>query len=59
MSADAWETCPFCHTIDSVRGDYEIWLNENGSVHVDFKAICRECGIMWEIRKEINCVVTE
>ena len=59
MSADAWETCPFCHTINSVREDYEIWLNENGLVHVSFKGICKECGAFWEMNKDIICMVSE
>lgn len=56
MSADAWETCPFCHIKESVREDYEIWLNKNGSLHVSFKAVCRKCGTKWELSKDIKCV---
>jgi hypothetical protein len=57
MSADAWENCPFCHSKEAVREDYEMYLNENGSVLVYFKAVCRGCGTKWGFRKDINCVV--
>ena len=55
MGASAWETCPFCHMEDVVREDYEIYLNDDGSVHIYFRAVCRKCGIKWELDRDIKC----
>ena len=55
MSADAWETCPLCHAVEAVREDYEIWLNEDGTVNIHFRAVCRKCGTRWEIDSNIHC----
>jgi len=52
MSADAWEHCPVCRSQQrdskTVREDYDLGLNEDGTAYVYFTARCAACGAKWK-----------
>ncbi len=44
--------------IETVREDYELYLNEDGTAHIDFYAKCQTCGASWEfVTNNIKCRV--
>ena len=58
MSADFWNVCPVCHDRSlsgqeqTVRCDYDIYLEDNAtmSIYVSFK--CTNCGATWMLNKD-------
>jgi len=54
MSADAWRICPKCKASiekdapkeqsETLREDFEVWMDEDGEFHVDYRSHCQVCG---------------
>jgi hypothetical protein len=45
MSADNWGTCPSCHDENSLREDYELYINpDTGEFRADYSGGCSLCG---------------
>lgn len=64
MSADAWWICKFCNpnesddkkflhpkyeTIETVRVDYEVWMDAEGNFCFHGSCSCGLCGREWKI----------
>ena len=57
MSADTWVRCPICQgglkdAQEAVRGDYEAYLNDDGTVRLWLRFVCTKCGATWEYTKD-------
>lgn len=52
MSADRWSTCPKCKhkEEETLRQDWELYLDEDGKFSVEFSASCRKCGFSYKFK---------
>ncbi len=55
MSADNWTTCPKCKAEETLREDYEQWMDEEGVYNLTYRCGCK-CGFRWEkeIKEQVN-----
>jgi len=63
MSAYSYTSCPQCY-VDNTEGvgsyalreDYEFYNIENGVLHVDYQAYCRDCGWRFSFNRSVDVV---
>ena len=49
MSADNWAICPKCKEKNvTLREDYEIGMDEFGTLSIDYSAYCKECKFKYK-----------
>lgn len=71
MSADAWRVCPVCKGSDphcwesllgegepkeTLREDYEQYMDEEGVYHCDYHCRCTECGFKWSFKHNVRAI---
>jgi len=69
MSADEWWICKLCNpkesnakkflhpeyeTIETVRVDYEVWMDTEGNFCFEGSCHCGLCGRDWEIKTKVK-----